>query len=127
MITHKFEIDGWKITGYYYDDDLDLDEILDSLHKLNCIYLKEAYQTLTENEYNYGITYSNLLEQESIIVIGNCTSEDELINTMVHESRHVQQHIAMARCLDQNSEDVCYLLGKICQSIYKEYKYYNLL
>lgn len=52
------------------------------------------------------------------MVIGKQDSKSQLINTIAHESRHLQQHIADADGLDESGEEVCYLIGAINQIIF---------
>ena len=76
---------------------------------------------------NVGFTYTNTLKQESIIQISKWTNKSQLINTISHESRHLQQHISNYYNINENSEHVCYLLAYIIQKIYEICVANNLL
>lgn len=78
--------------------------------------MKQAFETMQEK--NSGFTYTNSNKHESTIVINKYSNIYQLINIIAHESRHLQQHIANYYQVDQNSEDVCYLLAYIVQKIY---------
>lgn len=127
MIEHTFYIDDWTIHGYYSVNRLDLNTILKHLKEINCNYLNEASNLILKRKYNYGITYSNLYLKTSILIIGECKSDLQLINTMCHEARHLQQHIALDKHLNENQEQVCYIIGEICEKIYFQLKQNKLL
>ena len=119
MIGASFNIEDWKVILFIAKDSYNIDKIIDELVRLECPtqYIKEAYLDMTEVIYNTGFTYSNYSLRKSVMVIGIQNSDEQAINTIAHESRHLQQHIANYKGLDQNSEDVCYLIGNIVQII----------
>lgn len=129
MITHEFTIGDWTVHCYYAVDCFYIEDIIEELWHLGCngSQAEQAYKTMKSCEYNRGFTYSSLISKTSVVVIGKCSSEGEFINTLVHECRHLQQHIAIQKQLDENSEDVCYLIGKICQIMYEKCREENLL
>lgn len=102
---------------------------MEELWKLGCNsdQAKQAYDTIECGKLNRAFTYSNLHKKQTVLVIGECSSKSELINTMCHECGHIQQHIAREGNLDRDGEEVCYLLGKLCQIIYDKYVSEKLL
>lgn len=129
MIIDYFKINDWTIKLYLNGTQKDLDMILDDLSNIycrnNCL-IELAYDLLEVKE-NVGFTFTNAALKKSIIIIGLQYDKSELINTIAHESRHLQQHISNWYHLNENSEDVCYLLGEIVQKIYKICVNHNLL
>lgn len=122
MIVSNFTINGWNvelINGV--DGKYNIEYILDELYKVRCTYKQatEAYKTIYKKEKDIGFTYANYFTQSSVMFIGKPSSFDQLLNTIAHESRHLQQYIADYYGIDQNSEDVCYLLGNLVQKIYQ--------
>lgn len=121
MIKEVFFIEDWKVTIFIADSKQNVEEVITALYNLGCTYegALEAYDNMVNIKRNIGFTYSNLNKKESMIFIGFQTSYSQLINTIIHESRHLQQHIALIKGYDQNGEEVCYLIGKIGQIIYE--------
>lgn len=62
---------------------------------------------------NQGFTYTDTTKRKSIIVIGNTTSREQFLNTVVHEAKHVQSAICDYYNVDEDSEDAAYLIGYI--------------
>lgn len=73
---------------------------------------------MKKQTHNVGFTYSNLSNRQSVIVIGKHDTKSQLINTIAHESRHLQQHIADVYDIKADGEQVCYLIGAINQIIF---------
>lgn len=121
MICSRFEVSGWNIEVLINDtEDYDIEFILNRLKSTGCTYSQAicAYNTIKDGANNVGFTYCNYFNKDGIIFIGNHDNAPQLINTIAHESRHLQQYLANYYGLDQNSEAVCYLLGFIAQKIY---------
>jgi hypothetical protein len=70
--------------------------------------LERAHGLIVENNPNQAFTYSN--GRRTVIWIGKTTSAEEFINSMIHELRHLVDHIAEYYSLD-NNEAVGYLSG----------------
>ena len=70
--------------------------------------MDKAYGLIEENRPNQAFTYSN--GRRTTIYIGWTTSVEEFINSMIHEIRHLVDHIAEYFGLD-NNEAVGYLSG----------------
>lgn len=60
-----------------------------------------------------GVTYSNLKNGETLIVIGRTDDASELMNTACHENMHAAMHITEALGLDAFGEAPCYIAGKL--------------
>lgn len=94
---------------------------------MRCPYVYNIFRDIEFIRYNIGFTYTNSIKKQSLIIIGLQDNESQLINTIAHEARHLQQHIANVENLDENSETVCYLIGYIVQKIYEQCKICELL
>lgn len=64
-----------------------------------------------------GLTYTNTRLQETVMVIGEATSPEEFFNSLTHESRHLEAHIAQTLNLDPYGEDICYVSGEIAEKL----------
>lgn len=71
---------------------------------------------------NVGFTYTVTDKRTSIVAIGECSSKEELINTIVHEAKHVQSHICNYYSIPEDGEKAAYLLGYIVQKMYDVFK-----
>jgi len=93
---------------------------LGELESLGCSSrkLEEIEETLTMNQYNYGLTYSNLPGRYSLIVIGLTTKPAEFQNTFDHEKGHLAMHIADELNIDVSGEEYQYLTGEIGQKMF---------
>lgn len=60
----------------------------------------------------------------SIVGISPTTSKEQLLNTIVHEAKHVQSHICRYYNVTEDSENAAYLIGYIIQKMYKGFKKY---
>lgn len=103
------------VDGYYTED------IINELKDINCekSNLKKAFSNLSSGQVNTGLTYSNSELRESIMVIGLASSGEQFMNSLVHESKHLEAHIGKALGLDPYSEDTAYLAGEIAQKLYR--------
>lgn len=70
-----------------------------------------------------GFTQTDFNKRRSIVGISKTTSKGQLINTIVHEAKHVQSHICMYYNVSEDSEAAAYLIGYITQQMYKVFKY----
>ena len=129
MIEEYFTLKDWEIKVFLIKNKCNVEKVIQALWKLGCTSKQatEAYEDIKEIRFNVGFTYSNFLLKKSIMLIGLQESDSQLINTIVHESRHLQQHIALVKGLDQNGEGVCHLIGRISQILYDFCKKYNLI
>ncbi|MBO5172018.1 MAG: hypothetical protein J6B83_03075 [Bacteroidaceae bacterium] len=110
----------WTIYAYYSVGHYYTDEIMDRLVSLGCRdrKLQRAYSNLSSGTVDTGLTYSNLLNRETVMVVGYASSGAELFNSLVHEMRHVEEHIARASHIEPYGEPVAYLCGELARQMY---------
>lgn len=123
MIVQNIYLEDWDwhVTVYYAVDTYYTDEILDELEYIGCskYELINAESLLRKGDYNTGITYTNMKNRYSIVVIGLTTSPDEFQNTFDHEKGHLVMHISSAWDIDPYSEEYQYLSGAVGQKMFK--------
>ena len=73
-------------------------------------------------EPNTGFTQTDFSKRQSTVGISNVTNKSQLINTIVHEAKHVQSHICRYYNIDEDSEQAAYLIGYIVQKMYLKFK-----
>lgn len=113
MIRQKFTISryGWIVYVFYNVLPNDASEIYDTLLEIGCdkFDLDDAWENLTSKELNSGLTYSNFLNRESVIVISRVTSAEQFVKTWRHEIGHLATHIASAYKFNLKNEEVQYI------------------
>lgn len=71
---------------------------------------------------NTGFTYTDFHERKSIVGISSTSSQEQLMNTIVHEAKHVQSHICRYYNVEEDSEEAAYLIGYIVQNMHKVFR-----
>lgn len=129
MIDFYITLHLWVVHVYIAVTDYNTETIIGDLLGLGCDTAQafDVYNSLYKKQKDIGFTYSSYFLKKSVVLIGLQSSKDELINTITHESRHLQQHIANYYNLDENGETVCYLIGYIVQIIYNKCIKFQLL
>lgn len=69
-----------------------------------------------------GFTYTDYTKRRSIVGISPTSSQEQFLNTIVHEAKHVQSHICRYYNVSEDSEDAAYLIGYIVQQMHKVFK-----
>ena len=122
MIIQNIYLDkwDWEVTVFYAVTTYYLDEILYKLEEIGCSdrKLKEIEDSLSTEQYNIGLTYSNVKDRCSVIVIGLTSSAAEFQNTFDHEKGHLAMHICQTDNIDPFSEKFQYLTGEIGRSMF---------
>lgn len=112
MKHRTVHIRGWRVDvfiddGKYYVDMRKLNEVLDEMGAPYEI-TEKADSLVTEDVPNQAFTYSR--GRRTCIYIGRTTSPEEFINSMIHEIRHLVDHIAEYYGIS-NGEAVGYMSG----------------
>lgn len=124
LIMKKANIDlreyDWTVYIFFYSRPSDSDEILAYLRSFGCKgdNLYNAKRSLKNGRKNEGLTYSNYMKRVSVLVVGQASSFDELMNSSAHEIDHLAKHIVEANGIDIFSEEASYLVGDLTQKIY---------
>lgn len=69
-----------------------------------------------------GFTYSNFTKKTSIVGIAATSSQEQFLNTLVHEAKHVQSHICNYYNVSEEGEQAAYLIGYIVQRMHRVFK-----
>lgn len=123
MIRQRIYLERWDwvIYAYYSVGHYYTYEIMNKLHDIGCrgMNLVRAHANLVSGNLDTGLTYSNKERRRSVMVVGTASSGRELFNSILHEMRHVEEHIVMADGLEPYGEDVAYLTGELGMEIYR--------
>lgn len=71
---------------------------------------------------NTGFTHTDFNKKLSIVGISETSSQEELLNTIVHEAKHVQSHICEYYNVPEDGEQAAYLIGFIVQRMHRVFK-----
>ena len=109
----------WGVTCFIGYDEEDVDEICDALEEIGCEYdaLFEARRHLAKDSDERGLTYSNVRLRQSVVAIGRSPSHASMANTIGHELFHVVAHVCGSDGIDIQSEEPCYVMGKLCEEM----------
>jgi hypothetical protein len=122
MIVQDFGLPDydWRIRVYYAVTTYWTDVIVNDLMRVGCggCELRDAYMSLRRGELDTGLTYSNRITHESIMVIGLTSSAAQFQNSLDHEKGHLIKHISVAFGLDPYGEEQQYLSGEIGQRMF---------
>lgn len=69
-----------------------------------------------------GFTYTNLSEKTSIVGIAVTSNQEQFLNTLVHEAKHVQSHICDYYNVPEDGEQAAYLIGFLVQRMHRVFK-----
>lgn len=110
----------WVIYAYIAVHEYYTYEILDKMRSIGADrhVLARAHRNLTAGELNNGLTFSNAEIGATVWVVALTSSAEEFFNTIVHEIRHLQQHIADAYGIEPDGEEVCYMCGEIALRLF---------
>lgn len=117
LIVQQFNLYDfdWNVEVIYVVDKIIIDYIINELEELG--YKEEEIQSaiknLEDNNKNKGITFSNNITKNSIIVIGATSCAAEFQNSFDNEKLHLAIHIAKEFNIDPFGEDLAYLVGDI--------------
>lgn len=75
--------------------------------------IKRATSLIRSGNRNYGFAATNSEIKETVIVIGECTSREEFLNTLEHEIRHLVDDIAECYNITKSGEEVGYITGTV--------------
>ena len=116
----KLPKDSWDVIIYYWVDEEDEDDIIDLLIDYGCP-IKSAYKSagIVSQQFNTGLTFSNTDLKTSIVCISDSTSWSQMVDTVIHEMKHVQSHICECYGVDGDSEPASYLIGYLARRAYK--------
>ena len=114
MIQDSFSVLNWNVTILYECTCDDIDYIIETLKDINCPnkFIEEALNNLESCKLNIGLTYSNLTQKSSVIVVNKTSSFAQLINTIAHEYYHLICHISKTLQIE-DEEELAYLNGDL--------------
>ena len=113
MIRQKFILSKyrWNVSEYYAIDSYYIDEIIDNMYSIGCDgdMLRTAYDNMSSDKMNTGVTYSNFRDRKTVMVIAITSSAKEFEKSWRHECGHLATHICQAFDITPYGEEIQYL------------------
>ena len=109
----------WDVNILYNVDAHNIEYVADELYALGCPMrdIRKAVNLLATDYPNQGLTYSDKIHHETLIVVGYASSIGEFANTLVHEVDHCVDHISQVFGIPYDSEENSYLIGGVAELI----------
>lgn len=127
MIRQKLYIPKYDIVvyAYYAKTCYYADEIVERLLDIGCrgYVLGQAYDNLTSNSLDTGLTYYNPYSKSAVMVIALSSSAAEFFNSLMHELSHLTAYIAKHEHLSMTGENIAYLEGELARDIFPKIKH----
>ena len=122
MIKQQFHLKDydWVVTFYFNVSAQEFYEVMYHLWMAGCRghYFVTAWNNVNKGCCNRGLTFSDFVGQQSIVVVGQASSFGELMNSLSHEIHHLSVHIASSNGFDLAGEEVCYIDGEVTQRVF---------
>ena len=120
MVKQGFHIGDrdWWVMAYYDVKEANLDEVREALLAGGCPREKaeEACQNL--RGWNTGYTFTNFGQHLSIMLLGCSTSTEQMFDSIVHELKHLVEHVSSYYGLDPKEELAAYLQGEVGRQMF---------
>jgi len=124
MIRQHFDVESyWEVIIYY-----NVDYNLFSSIERDLLEVQASNKTI-EEIYNMmstfkakAVTYSNLKQHISIILLNKHKSEKDYINSIVHEAEHVKQAMLEAYNVEDIGEPPAYTIGYLVGRMWKVFR-----
>lgn len=89
------------------------------LYRIDCPreFMRQAWENMSANKLNQGLTYSNYKRRETVMVIGLASSAAEYENSIHHELRHLVDNMVEALNIKQG-EPPGYLTGETAMMMF---------
>lgn len=116
IYIHRYH---WEVVVYYESDYRDASYILKELDEIGVDdenYFMAA-RNLDNGFLDTGLTYTNMDERVSVMVLSKTSSKAEFANTWFHELIHCANHIALANNLDPMGEPIAYVGGELARAM----------
>lgn len=120
MRTRYFNIgdDDWGMLLCWDYDMGDYDDMW-AVMKSFGIEDKEIRKAITIlNTPNTGLTVTSTKDLMSLVFISDTASDDEWLDTLFHELKHVVEHISSFYRVDPQSEPAAYLQGELGRQLF---------
>ena len=124
MIKQVFPVRNfWKVVVFY---DMDYHFFSNAKQELVNIgasdkAIDELYHMMTTGEAK-AVTFSSLSEHTSVVIFNVHESNDDYLNSIVHEAEHIKQAMLQAYQVEDKGEPPAYTIGYLVMKMYEVFK-----
>ena len=121
MIKQGFYIgrhDWWVMAFYDVNGERDLNEVYGTLLACGCSNDMAQRACMTLSQPNSGYTFTNLDEHTTVMAMAKATSHEQMFDTVVHEMKHLVEHISDYYGLNPKTEMAAYLQGEVGRKMF---------
>ena len=120
MKTKYFDIgeEDWGIVLCYDYDYMDFDRIWAIIRAAGLTDEKAQAAMSVLSQTDTGMTLTSFGDMMSFLFISQSSSDEEWFNTLIHELKHVVEHISEFYRVDPKSEPAAYLQGEIGRQMF---------
>lgn len=126
MIVAGFHIgkrDWWIMAYLSVDGADDLSEVYETLLAAGCPDYKAQEACMVLSRENKGYTFTDFDAHVSFMFTSKATSAGEMFDTIVHELKHLTEHIGEYYGLDPKEELSAYLQGEVGRNLFPAASY----
>ena len=124
MIKQIFEVEHYWEVIVYYDVNFDLfKDIILEMRRMGATAdsIYEVYDMLAMDKAK-AATYSNLEKHVSLVLFNSHESQEDYLNSIVHEAEHVKQAMLQAYQVEDKGEPPAYTIGYLVSQMYQAFK-----
>ena len=128
MIKQVFPVRNfWKVVVFY---DMDYHFFSNAKQELVNIgasdkAIDELYHMMITGEAK-AVTFSSLSEHTSVVIFNVHESNDDYLNSIVHEAEHVKQAMLQAYQVEDAGEPPAYTIGYLASRMYEVFRHFLL-
>lgn len=116
MVEQGFHIGerGWCVMAYYdVRTPEDQKKVAAALYSVGCPeeWVKDAVAVMSKP--NQGYTFTKPSQHLTVMLMGHTTSPEQMFDTILHEVKHLAEHVGEYYGLDPKSELSAYLQGEV--------------
>lgn len=120
VFIEKYE---WQLV-ILYKANQDLSVVAEELWRIACpanIAIRAIKEVIVSK--NSGFCFTNSELKSTLICIAEADTDEEFVNTIVHEAKHLQSHVCEYYGISEKSEEAAYLIGDLVEELYTVFKY----
>lgn len=124
MIKQIFEVEHYWEVIVYYDLNFDLfNDVILEMRRIDATAdsIYEVYDMLAKDKAK-AATYSNLEKHISLVLFNSHKSQEDYLNSVVHEAEHVKQAMLQAYQVEDKGEPPAYTIGYLVGQMYQVFK-----
>lgn len=120
MVKTYFQIGDrdWTVVAYLSVEKVDLEEIYDALLSAGNPDNRSQEACMELSKMNSGYTFTNFDTRMTVIVTSKATSSAEAFDSIIHEIKHLVEHVSTYYDLDPKEELSAYLQGEVGRQLF---------